>query len=160
MAADPVLLYPKGEGVAYRGRVLLELETKLAEHGELKVEDICADDILRVEVMGWLRSDVGDGRGDVSQLMVSRRRAFIPACPPCSVRADHGGRGCAADWLSKSSSPTSHKLHSAMIRTGPFQRGSFSGTVTSSAVADALLALVSSELTFLFHTHSSSLLLC
>eukprot|EP00076_Gallus_gallus_P040100 XP_025005638.1 dysferlin isoform X5 [Gallus gallus] len=39
----------KGEGVAYRGRVLLELETKLAEHGELKVEDICADDILRVE---------------------------------------------------------------------------------------------------------------
>uniref|UniRef100_A0A8C3LK00 Dysferlin n=1 Tax=Chrysolophus pictus TaxID=9089 RepID=A0A8C3LK00_CHRPC len=39
----------KGEGVAYRGRVLLELETKLAEHGELKVEDISADDILRVE---------------------------------------------------------------------------------------------------------------
>uniref|UniRef100_A0A8C2TRW6 Dysferlin n=1 Tax=Coturnix japonica TaxID=93934 RepID=A0A8C2TRW6_COTJA len=39
----------KGEGVAYRGRVLLELETKLAEHGELKVEDISADDVLRVE---------------------------------------------------------------------------------------------------------------
>ncbi|XP_048797655.1 dysferlin isoform X3 [Lagopus muta] len=39
----------KGEGVAYRGRVLLELETKLEEHGELKVEDISADDVLRVE---------------------------------------------------------------------------------------------------------------
>lgn len=63
MAADPVLLYPKGEGVAYRGRVLLELETKLEEHGELKVEDISADDVLRVEVTGLLRSDAGRGRG-------------------------------------------------------------------------------------------------
>ncbi|CAN2388306.1 Dysferlin [Pristimantis euphronides] len=39
----------KGEGVAYRGRVLLELETKLVEHAEQKVEDISSDDILRVE---------------------------------------------------------------------------------------------------------------
>ncbi|XP_030306340.1 dysferlin isoform X6 [Calypte anna] len=39
----------KGEGVAYRGRVLVELETKLVEHVEQKVEDISADDILRVE---------------------------------------------------------------------------------------------------------------
>ncbi|NWU87659.1 DYSF protein, partial [Onychorhynchus coronatus] len=39
----------KGEGVAYRGRMLVELETKLVEHMEQKVEDIAADDILRVE---------------------------------------------------------------------------------------------------------------
>ncbi|XP_064007293.1 dysferlin isoform X1 [Pogoniulus pusillus] len=39
----------KGEGVAYRGRVLVELETKVVEHVEQKVEDISADDILRVE---------------------------------------------------------------------------------------------------------------
>ncbi|KFW07755.1 Dysferlin, partial [Eurypyga helias] len=39
----------KGEGVAYRGRMLVELETKLVEHVEQKVEDISADDILRVE---------------------------------------------------------------------------------------------------------------
>ncbi|KAJ7419314.1 hypothetical protein BTVI_26025 [Pitangus sulphuratus] len=39
----------KGEGVAYRGRMLVELETKLVEHMEQKVEDIPADDILRVE---------------------------------------------------------------------------------------------------------------
>lgn len=40
----------QGEGVAYRGRVLLSLETKLVEHSEQKVEDLPADDILRVEV--------------------------------------------------------------------------------------------------------------
>ncbi|KAM9331380.1 dysferlin [Gastrophryne carolinensis] len=39
----------KGEGVAYRGRVLLELESKLVEHMEQKVEDISSDDLLRVE---------------------------------------------------------------------------------------------------------------
>nr|XP_031532352.1 dysferlin [Vicugna pacos] len=39
----------KGEGVAYRGRLLLSLETKLVEHSEQKVEDLPADDILRVE---------------------------------------------------------------------------------------------------------------
>ncbi|XP_060103205.1 dysferlin [Heteronotia binoei] len=39
----------KGEGVAYRGRLLVELETKLVDHVEQKVEDIPADDILLVE---------------------------------------------------------------------------------------------------------------
>ncbi|KAJ6658561.1 hypothetical protein lerEdw1_019949 [Lerista edwardsae] len=39
----------KGEGVAYRGRLLVELETKLVDHVEQKLEDIPADDILRVE---------------------------------------------------------------------------------------------------------------
>lgn len=38
--------------MAYRGRVLLSLETKLVEHCEQKVEDLPADDILRVEVRG------------------------------------------------------------------------------------------------------------
>ncbi|GAA6104318.1 dysferlin isoform X1 [Tachysurus ichikawai] len=39
----------KGEGVAYRGRVLLELTTKLCEQVEQKVEDISPDDLLVVE---------------------------------------------------------------------------------------------------------------
>ncbi|XP_029450348.1 dysferlin isoform X2 [Rhinatrema bivittatum] len=43
------LNFGKGEGVAYRGRILLELETKLVEQIEQKVEDIPLDDLLRVE---------------------------------------------------------------------------------------------------------------
>ncbi|KAH0615692.1 hypothetical protein JD844_026006 [Phrynosoma platyrhinos] len=39
----------KGEGVAYRGRLLVELETKLVDYVEQKLEDIPGDDILRVE---------------------------------------------------------------------------------------------------------------
>ncbi|XP_060730490.1 dysferlin isoform X3 [Tachysurus vachellii] len=39
----------KGEGVAYRGRVLLELTTKLCERVEQKVEDISPDDLMVVE---------------------------------------------------------------------------------------------------------------
>ncbi|KAM7168691.1 dysferlin [Macrochelys suwanniensis] len=39
----------KGEGVAFRGRLLMELETKLVEHFEQKLEDIPPDDILRLE---------------------------------------------------------------------------------------------------------------
>lgn len=44
--------------MAYRGRVLLSLETKLVEHCEQKVEDLPADDILRVEVRGVVLSVV------------------------------------------------------------------------------------------------------
>uniref|UniRef100_UPI0037E767B9 dysferlin n=1 Tax=Semicossyphus pulcher TaxID=241346 RepID=UPI0037E767B9 len=39
----------KGEGVAYRGRVLLELTTKLADKPEQKTEEIPSDDLLVVE---------------------------------------------------------------------------------------------------------------
>uniref|UniRef100_G3Q4S2 Dysferlin, limb girdle muscular dystrophy 2B (autosomal recessive) n=1 Tax=Gasterosteus aculeatus aculeatus TaxID=481459 RepID=G3Q4S2_GASAC len=39
----------KGEGVAYRGRVLLELTTKLTDKPEQKTEDIPSDDLLVVE---------------------------------------------------------------------------------------------------------------
>ncbi|XP_041074075.1 dysferlin isoform X4 [Polyodon spathula] len=39
----------KREGVAYRGRVLVELDTKLVERVEQRVEDIPADDLLVVE---------------------------------------------------------------------------------------------------------------
>ncbi|KAM3857522.1 LOW QUALITY PROTEIN: dysferlin [Diretmus argenteus] len=39
----------KGEGVAYRGRVLLELTTKLVDKLEQKTEDIPSDDLLVVE---------------------------------------------------------------------------------------------------------------
>lgn len=53
--APPAVLTPKGEGVAYRGRLLVELETKLVDHVEQKLEDIPADDILRVEVMFYAR---------------------------------------------------------------------------------------------------------
>lgn len=40
----------QGEGVAYRGRVLLELTTKLVDKPEQKTEDIPSDDLLVVEV--------------------------------------------------------------------------------------------------------------
>lgn len=40
----------QGEGVAYRGRVLLELTTKLADKPEHKSDDIPPDDLLVVEV--------------------------------------------------------------------------------------------------------------
>ncbi|XP_061921542.1 dysferlin isoform X1 [Entelurus aequoreus] len=39
----------KGEGVAYRGRVLLELTTKLVDKPEPKTEDIVSDDLLVAE---------------------------------------------------------------------------------------------------------------
>uniref|UniRef100_A0A4W6EYJ7 Dysferlin, limb girdle muscular dystrophy 2B (autosomal recessive) n=1 Tax=Lates calcarifer TaxID=8187 RepID=A0A4W6EYJ7_LATCA len=39
----------KGEGVAYRGRVLLELTTKLVDKPEQRTEDIPSDDLLVVE---------------------------------------------------------------------------------------------------------------
>ncbi|XP_033881794.3 myoferlin isoform X7 [Acipenser ruthenus] len=43
------LNYGKGEGVAYRGRVLVELTTKLDAKVDKKIEDIPNDDILVVE---------------------------------------------------------------------------------------------------------------
>ncbi|KAM3590917.1 uncharacterized protein V6R79_018825 [Siganus canaliculatus] len=39
----------KGEGVAYRGRVLLELTTKLSDKPEQRSEDVPSDDLLVVE---------------------------------------------------------------------------------------------------------------
>ncbi|XP_076027718.1 dysferlin isoform X3 [Genypterus blacodes] len=39
----------KGEGVAYRGRVLLEVTTKLVDRPEHRVEDIPSDDLLVLE---------------------------------------------------------------------------------------------------------------
>ncbi|XP_008293916.1 dysferlin isoform X2 [Stegastes partitus] len=39
----------KGEGVAYRGRVLLELTTKLVDKPEQRTEDVPSDDLLVVE---------------------------------------------------------------------------------------------------------------
>jgi hypothetical protein len=40
----------QGEGVAYRGRALVELATVLGETPEIPVEPIDNDDILRVQV--------------------------------------------------------------------------------------------------------------
>ncbi|KAL4660943.1 dysferlin [Arapaima gigas] len=45
----------KGEGVAYRGRVLLELSTKLVDRVEHRVEDIPSDELFTVETgFFWL----------------------------------------------------------------------------------------------------------
>lgn len=41
---------PQGEGVAYRGRLLLELSTKLDQKPEQRSEDISPDHLLVVEV--------------------------------------------------------------------------------------------------------------
>uniref|UniRef100_A0A8C1UDY6 Dysferlin, limb girdle muscular dystrophy 2B (autosomal recessive) n=1 Tax=Cyprinus carpio TaxID=7962 RepID=A0A8C1UDY6_CYPCA len=51
--SDPheALNFGKGEGVAYRGRVLLEVITKLSHQVEQKAEDIHPDDLLVVEPM-------------------------------------------------------------------------------------------------------------
>lgn len=48
----------------------MSLETKLVEHSEQKVEDLPADDILRVEVRGTLggsRVPAGVGQGEVAK---------------------------------------------------------------------------------------------
>uniref|UniRef100_A0A8C1FXR3 Dysferlin, limb girdle muscular dystrophy 2B (autosomal recessive) n=1 Tax=Cyprinus carpio TaxID=7962 RepID=A0A8C1FXR3_CYPCA len=49
--SDPheVLNFGKGEGVAYRGRLLLEVITKLSDQVEQKTDDIHPDDLLVVE---------------------------------------------------------------------------------------------------------------
>uniref|UniRef100_UPI00398EDE1E dysferlin-like n=1 Tax=Pristiophorus japonicus TaxID=55135 RepID=UPI00398EDE1E len=39
----------KGESMAYRGRILLELGTKLVDRAEQKIEEIPSDDLLRLE---------------------------------------------------------------------------------------------------------------
>ena len=42
--------YHQGEGVAFRGRALVELQTVLGETPETPVEDIPNDDLFRVQV--------------------------------------------------------------------------------------------------------------
>lgn len=46
------LLSLQGEGVAYRGRILVELATKLDEKADKAVDGIHSDDILVVQVLG------------------------------------------------------------------------------------------------------------
>ncbi|GCB63414.1 hypothetical protein scyTo_0014618 [Scyliorhinus torazame] len=43
----------KSEAMAYRGRILLELSTKLVDQMEQKIEEIPSDDLLRLEVISW-----------------------------------------------------------------------------------------------------------
>ena len=43
-------MFLQGEGVAYRGRVLIELETKMDTQPTKLVEDVLSDDIVRVQV--------------------------------------------------------------------------------------------------------------
>lgn len=68
--------------MAYRGRVLLSLETKLVEHSEQKVEDLPADDILRVEVRGVALKHgvvVGAGLGCRDGGRLSSTPTHVPA---------------------------------------------------------------------------------
>lgn len=55
---------------------MLSLETKLVEHSEQKVEDLPADDILRVEVrdpaMGACGYLLGQGQGGHAGAMVKK----------------------------------------------------------------------------------------
>lgn len=91
---------PKGEGVAYRGRILVELETKLVEHLEQKVEEIPADDILRVEVSEFLGNlwdwDVGGGVlavGGGCPVVRELLEGFPAGIPSQSVRDGPSERG-------------------------------------------------------------------
>lgn len=43
----------QGEGVAYRGRILVELTTKLDQKADKAVDGIHTDDILVVQVSEW-----------------------------------------------------------------------------------------------------------
>lgn len=43
----------QGEGVAYRGRILVELSTKLDQKADKAVDGIHTDDILVVQVAAW-----------------------------------------------------------------------------------------------------------
>ena len=61
--------------MAYRGRLLLSLETKLVERSEQKVEALSADDILRVEVRGVA---LGGARRAVAKWGLWRRAQLHP----------------------------------------------------------------------------------
>lgn len=43
----------QGEGVAYRGRILVALSTKLDQKEDKAVDSIHSDDILVVQVSSW-----------------------------------------------------------------------------------------------------------
>ena len=47
-------MWLQGEGVAYRGRVLIELQTIVGETPLTSVEDINSDDVIRVQVFATL----------------------------------------------------------------------------------------------------------
>ena len=48
--SNPVFMCGQGEGVAYRGRALVELVTTLGEIPEIPVADIENSELLRVQV--------------------------------------------------------------------------------------------------------------
>lgn len=75
--------------MAYRGRVLLSLETKLVEHSEQKVEDLPADDILRVEVRGVALEEAKEVATKWGWLLLSwwRRAQLYPQSVPSPLWA-------------------------------------------------------------------------
>lgn len=75
--------------MAYRGRLLLSLETKLVEHSDQKVEDLPADDILRVEVRGVALEGVKEVAAKRGWLLVSwwRRAQLHPWSVPAPLWA-------------------------------------------------------------------------
>ena len=42
--------FSQGEGVAYRGRALIQLKTTLGELPEVPIDDIPNDDLLKIQV--------------------------------------------------------------------------------------------------------------
>lgn len=72
-SSDHPISARQGEGVAYRGRVLLELTTKLVDKPEQRTEDIPSDDLLVVEVRDKGRSKHIDKQTDTIPLLFLRR---------------------------------------------------------------------------------------
>lgn len=81
----------QGEGVAYRGRVLLELTTKLTDKPEQRYDDIPSDDLLVVEVTGRERASTLHRSYDPPPLLrhvsfmlpsteVSQEEEVLPVC--------------------------------------------------------------------------------
>ena len=46
-----MLLSFQGEGVAYRGRILVEIDTRFGDHSDPPVHDIMAQELIRVQVI-------------------------------------------------------------------------------------------------------------
>lgn len=78
------VLVAQGEGVAYRGRVLVELSTKLEGKVDKTVDSIHSDDILVAQVLYQ-----GDHWG-FKKMYLLHLYSF-PSCFPLYIRSTSGG---------------------------------------------------------------------
>uniref|UniRef100_A0A671MDC5 Dysferlin-like n=1 Tax=Sinocyclocheilus anshuiensis TaxID=1608454 RepID=A0A671MDC5_9TELE len=99
--SDPheVLNFGKGEGVAYRGRLLLEVITKLSDQVEQKTDDIHPDDLLVVEVRSqllWLGLPQNSLPDIIIWMLQGDRRVAYHRIPAHQVLFSHGycGKHC------------------------------------------------------------------